>query len=229
MSHPGARRLSVAQTLLLLALDPLTGKVRLPSARSDAALGGAVLIDLVMLGRLELVGTGRRARVAVADTTPLDDPDLEAAFARVRQRGHQRPASLVPRLGRKQRAATLAALERRAVVRDQHRTRLGIPLERFELVDAARRDDLVGRVRQVLLQGQPADDVTGPLVGLLAATGLVTLVVDKHDVRRARKRAEEVSEGDWASEGVRRAIRDAQAALVSVAAAGAAAGGASSS
>lgn len=220
--------MSVVQNLLLVSLDPQSGKVRLPSMQSDAALGGAVLIDLVLLGRLELVGTGRRAKVAVADPRPVDDPDLEAAFSRVRQRGHQAPRSLVARLGKKQRKAGLATLERRGLVRDQRRTFLGIPLERLELVDVPARDDLVSRVRQVLLQGQPADDVTGPLVGLLSAADLLRLVVDRSDLKRAKKRAAEVSDGDWASEGVRQAIRDSQAMLAAVAASSAAAGASSS-
>ena len=49
------RRTSLAQDLLLVALEPATGKVRLPSTASEATLGGAALVDLVLLGRLELV------------------------------------------------------------------------------------------------------------------------------------------------------------------------------
>lgn len=203
----------MARDLLLVALDPESGKVRLPSMAAEPALGGAALIDLVLLGRLELVGTGRKARVAVADRTPVDDPDLQAAFERVWQKGHQPPKSIVTRLGKKQRKAVLASLEADGLVRDEQRRVLGIRLERYELVDVARRDQLVGAMRQVLLHDQPADQVTGPLVGLLLAADQLGLVVEKRQKKAAKARAKVVADGDWASEGVRRAIQDAQAAM----------------
>lgn len=188
--------MTVARDLLLVALDPESGKVRLPSMAAEPALGGAALIDLVLLGRLELVGTGRKARVAVADRTPVDDPDLQAAFERVWQKGHQAPKSIVTRLGKKQRKAVLASLEADGLVRDEQRRVLGIRLERYELVDVARRDQLVGAMRQVLL----AADQLG-------------LVVEKREKKGAKARAKVVADGDWASEGVRKAIQDAQAAM----------------
>lgn len=203
----------MARDLLLVALDPESGKVRLPSMASDATLGGAALIDLVLLGRLELVGTGRKARVAVADRTPVDDPDLQAAFERIWHKGHQVPKSIVTRLGKKQRKAVLASLEADGLVRDEQRRVLGFALERYELVDVARRDQLVGALRQVLLHDQPADQVTGPLVGLLLAADQLDLAVEKRERKAAKARAKVVAEGDWASEGVRKAIQDAQAAM----------------
>lgn len=203
----------MARDLLLVALDPESGKVRLPSMAAEPTLGGAALIDLVLLGRLELVGTGRKARVAVADRTPVDDPDLQAAFERVWQKGHQAPKAIVTRLGKKQRKAVLASLEADGLVRDEQRRVLGIRLERYELVDVARRDQLVGAMRQVLLHDQPADQVTGPLVGLLLAADQLGLVVEKRDKKAAKARAKVVADGDWASEGVRKAIQDAQAAM----------------
>lgn len=205
--------MTVARDLLLVALDPESGKVRLPSMAAEPALGGAALIDLVLLGRLELVDTGRKARVAVADRTPVDDPDLQAAFERVWQKGHQAPKSIVTRLGKKQRKAVLASLEADGLVRDEQRRVLGIRLERYELVDVARRDQLVGAMRQVLLHDQPADQVTGPLVGLLLAADQLGLVVEKRERKGAKARAKVVADGDWASGGVRKAIQDAQAAM----------------
>ena len=206
--------MTVAQDLLLVALDPGSGKVRLPSTSSDVALGGAALTDLVLLGRLELVGEGRKAKVGVRDHAAVDDPDLQAAFERVRQRGPQVPKNVVGRLGKKQRKAVLATLVRAGVLRDREEKVLGFAVERFELVDVARRDALLGRLRQVLLHGQPADGTTGPLVGLLLATDQLGLVVeDRRDRKAAKARAKEVADGDWASEGVRKAIQEAQLAL----------------
>ncbi len=64
---------------------------------------------------------------------------------------------------------------------------LGIfTVSRYEVVDSARRHDLVNRVRASLLHDQPADAETGPLIGLLSAADLTKLLVDKPD-RKARQ------------------------------------------
>lgn len=226
--RPRVEGMTVAQDLLLVALDPSTHKVRLSSMTSDATLGGAVLLDLVATGHLAITRQGRKARVLVADPGPVGDAVLEASFARVRQRGRQKPSSAVGRLGKGVRAAELARLSDSGAIAPTGQRLLGIRLERHEVVDAARRDDLVARTRAVLLQDQPADATTGPLVGLLLASDQLTLVVDRADRKRATSRAKVVSEGDWASEGVRQAIAQAQALLTGVIVSSAVVGGSSS-
>ncbi len=220
--------MTVAENLLLLAIDPESGKIRIGSTQSDPVLGGAALIELVNRGRLALEGEGRKARVVVADPAPVDDPPLEAALARIRQRGRQAPKSAVTRLGKKYRGAALEQMQREGDVRRLEQRVLGFPVERYEIVDGARRGDLLGRVDAVLLRDQPADEETGPLVGLLLAADLLGLVVTRADRRQARARAKVVAEGAWASDGVRSAIASAQAAMTAAIGAAAAAGASSS-
>jgi hypothetical protein len=204
--------MTVAKDLLLVATDPRTGRVRLATTATEPALGGASLIDLVLLGRLRLVGAGRKARVEVVDRTPVADPPLQAAFARVWQQGRLTPKNTISRLGRRQRKVLLADLEAAGALRRQRR----LLLERYDVGDPVHRDDLVTRLRAVLLQEQPADETTGPLVGLLLATGHLGIVVDRRDVKAAKARAKVVAEGDWASDGVRQVIQDAQNAMTAV-------------
>lgn len=204
--------MTVAKDLLLVATDPRTGRVRLATTATEPALGGAALIDLVLLGRLRLVGAGRKSRVEVVDRTPVADPPLQAAFARVWQQGRLTPKSTISRLGRRQRKVLLADLETAGALRRQRR----LLLERYDVGDPVHRDDLVARLRAVLLQQQPADETTGPLVGLLLAIGHLGIVVDRRDVKAAKARAKVVAEGDWASDGVRQVIQDAQNAMTAV-------------
>lgn len=205
--------MTVSRNLLLVALDPVTGKVRIPSTKSNPLLGGAALLELATLGRVAVEGDKRKTRVIVADHSAVPDPVLEAAFARIRNKGRQSPKSVVTRLGVKQRKAVLASMGHDGLILDRGETFLGISVERFQLLDAARRDDLLSRLRGVLLQDLPADDATGPLVGLLLAGDLLGLVVERADKKRAKARATVVAGADWASDGVRQAIAAAQAAM----------------
>ncbi|MBC7632840.1 GPP34 family phosphoprotein [Aeromicrobium sp.] len=206
--------MSTAEDFLLLVTDPDSGRARVGSMKSDAVFGGAILFDLVAAGRLALDAAGRKPRVVVVDYARVDDPVVQAAFERVRNRGRQTPQSTVTQLGKKARQHLYAALTAKGSVRPRHEKALGLfPLTRHDILDTGRRDNLLARVRAVLLLDQPADAETGPLVGLLAAADLTTLFVDKADRKKAKARAKIVAEGDWASEGVRDAIQAAQGAM----------------
>jgi hypothetical protein len=216
--------MSTAGDLLLLATDPTSGKSKIGSMESDAVLGGAMLYDLVEIGRLALEGDGRKARVVVVDRAPVADPALEAAFARVRDRKPAKAQNLVTRLGKHGQKNLYSALAAEGAVRARDEKLLGIySLTRHDVLAGVRRDELLRRIRASLLQVQPPDEETGPLIGLLSAGSLVKFVVDKPDRKRAKKRAEEIAEGDWASESVRAAIRAANAAMTAAIAASAAA------
>lgn len=206
--------MSTAEDLLLIVTDPLTGKPRLDGGKADIVLGGAHLLDLVAAGHLALDGEGRKARVVVVSHAPVGDPLLEQAFARVRNRGRQTPQNTVTKLGKQGRKHVYAALVAKGQMRVRPAKAFGIfALSRHDIVDSARCHDLVNRVRASLLHDQPADAETGPLIGLLAAGDLTKLLVDKPERKRAKARAKVIAEGDWASEGVRKAIQAAQSAV----------------
>jgi hypothetical protein len=192
-------------------------------------LGGAFLFDLVAAGRLALDGQGRKARVVVANPAPVDNPVVEQAFARVRNKGRLTPQNSVAKMGKQGKQRVYEALVASGRLRRRPAKALGIfPLTRYDIVDFARRDDLRTRIHASLVHDQPADAETGPLIGLLAAADLTKIIVDKPDRKKAKARAKVLAEGDWASEGVRKAIKAAQAAMSGAIAASAGATAASS-
>lgn len=220
--------MGIAQDLVLVSTDPSSGKIRLSAMSGDTMIGGAFLLDLVAQGRLVLDGAGKKARVVVADRTPVDDPVLQAAFVRVQGKDRQKPQAIVGTLGKKGRKRVVEQLSAAGRLRSRGQKVLGIRVERVDVVDTAARESLLHGVRSVLLTGHPADGRTGPLIGLLLAGEQLGLVLDRSEVKRAKPRAKEVAEADWASEGVRQAIAATNAVLMTtVIAAGAAAAGSS--
>ena len=197
-----------------MVTDPTSGKARIGSMYTDAVLGGGILFDLVASGRLALDGEGRKARVVVVDRSPVLDPAIEQAFAQIRSKGRQSPQNVVTKLGRKSKQHLYASLATKGVVQPTTKKRMGLfPSTRYTILDTVRRDDLLVRVRASLLHDQPADAESGPLIGLLSAADLTKLMVDKPERKQAKARAKVISEGDWASEGVRKAIQAAQSAI----------------
>ena len=60
----------LAEDLLLLLTDDTTGRLAVPRAPADAALGGAVLAELALMGKVDLTGEtdpGKPWRLAVYD------------------------------------------------------------------------------------------------------------------------------------------------------------------
>ena len=67
--------LTLAEDLFLLACEEATGRPRIPAAHLELGLGGALLLDLALRGRVALVDD----HVVVADRTPVGAPLLDAA------------------------------------------------------------------------------------------------------------------------------------------------------
>ena len=190
-------------------------------------VGGAFLIELISAGRVLLEGKGRTAKVVVQDPTPFNGEPLQAAFTRLQGKRPLKPQDAVVRLGRKGKSAVYEELAARGMVAPRTKAWLFFSVTRHD-VTSPEREALVTGVRRVLLDDAPPDAITGPLVGLLLAGNLLKVVVDGPDRKRAKKRAEAVTQGDWASAGVREAIKAAQAAIAVVAVTAATAGAAGS-
>jgi Golgi phosphoprotein 3 GPP34 len=72
--------------VLLLLVDDRIGRFLVDSTRLDNVLAGAVLVELVTIGRVGFPPAGggvKRGRMVVADPAPLGDPVLDSALAAV--------------------------------------------------------------------------------------------------------------------------------------------------
>lgn len=209
----------LAEDLLLLLLDDETGARTLDGSRTDLVLGGALLLELALQGRVELTRDGpwyARETVSVADPAPLADPLLDEARATVaeRTRGSQ---DLVSRLGKGLRARLLERLEERGIVERREDRVLGLfPRTRWPAADTQHEDAVRARLHDVLVVGLSPDERTAALTALLLAVDKAHTVLPGLDgrARRAVKaRAKAVAEGAWAADAVRSAVAAMQAAV----------------
>lgn len=201
------RAMSTPADLALVALDPVSGASHLGS-HAEAILGGAALNDLLIAGRLAVAGEGRKARITVVDTTPVGSPVLNQALARLAGRRPLRPGDAATRLGKGLPRVVHTHLVTRGLVEDRSRTLLGVlPLRRYAVLPQADRGALVADVRAVLLGEREPDERSGSLAALLGAGKLVKHVVPRERRREAEKRAKTLTEGAWASEAIRAAVK----------------------
>ena len=220
----------IAEDLLLLLLDDDSGA--LSTSYPEPVLGGALLIELAVLGAVEVEakkGIWRSAKVHGVPDADVEDPLLRAAYAEVsfRDRSAQ---DLVGRLGKGARDDLAERLVGRGILELRETKVLGLfPRKRWPAVDTTHEQALRRRLQVVLVDRQPPDDRTGALVALLSAIDKAHKVVDHPGIpaRIVRKRGKEVAEGAWAAKAVRDAIQAANTAVTAgtVAAASAATSG----
>jgi Golgi phosphoprotein 3 (GPP34) len=204
----------IAEDLLLLATDDATGKITVSSTQLDPALAGAVLIELVVAGRVNLQGEGRHARVIVIDGTPLGDPVLDFALQSLVEEGPLKPVSAIQRLAKGLRERLNGLLERRGILRRESGKVLWVfPTTRWPAQDSGYEAQVRGQVVGALLKGLEPDARAAAIISVMAAADMLKTVVERADLKAAKARGKEIGAGNWASDTVRKVIQEAQAAV----------------
>jgi hypothetical protein len=216
--------MTLAEDLVLLLLDPRTGRAVVDSTSLDRAIGGALLLDLSTRERITADGGGARARLSVVDAAPTGDPLLDTALARLDK--PLRAQKAVERLARGTRTPVLERLADQALVRHERNRLLGIlPISTWTPGHAAQ--ELRGRVAAVLRDGAQPDQHLALLISLVHAVKAEHKIVDGPR-RQLRARAAEVADGEWAGQAVRKAVQAVQTSVMAAVAASTAAASTSS-
>ncbi|GAA1120255.1 GOLPH3/VPS74 family protein [Citricoccus alkalitolerans] len=197
------RPLNIPEYFLLLCLDDEKGKLLLDGPTVGMGIAGAALVELARRGRLEVTRSTVRSiehprQVFAADPTPpvwahsteLEWPleqvwDIIRAFTR-----HRDAEQWINRFSRQTlRDAVAASLVKRGVVEEDESTVLWIfHRTRYRERDEHFEHELRDRIRGVLMEDQPADDITWPLISLMRTTRLLHRLfpdVDKAHIRAA--------------------------------------------
>jgi hypothetical protein len=84
---PTVRAMTLAEDLLLLALDPRTGEFHLPAERLGLAMRTSFFVDLRMLRRVRLIEDG----IEICDPTPTGQDHLDFALTHLEACGTPTP------------------------------------------------------------------------------------------------------------------------------------------
>ena len=226
----------LAEDLLLLVTDDASGRLAASGSQVDAGLGGANLVELTLLGKVDITGEqdqGRPGRIIVRDPAPPEDDVLDAALETLAARQGSKPSAVIGPLGKNLRPVLYERLAAGGVLRAERGRALGIfPTRTWPTQDPGHEAEVRQLVTQALVQPGEPDERTAALIALLHALRCEHKVVDPKAYqlsrRQLRARAAEVAQGNWASEAVRKAIDEMMAAVAAAVAASAAATAATS-
>lgn len=202
---------TLAEDLFLLSHHETTGRLRIPTEFLDLALGGALLLDLVLHGRVALDDD----HVALVDKTPLGEPVVDAALISIvnQSRAHD-PQYWVRHLARGARSAVERKLVSAGVLQvDDHKVLGIIPVHHAHQADGRIEHELVERLNDVVVLERPASSETAALVSLTLAVGLERHLFPRSDRRAIQHRMRQIAEGEWVGEAVKHEIDALKAAL----------------
>ena len=211
----------LAEDLLLLVTDDASGRLSAPVATVDAGLGGANLIELTLLNKVDLSGEqdqGKPGRIIVRDHSPPGDAVLDAALEAVIAHQGQKPSTVIKPLSKNLRQMLYQRLAGSGVVRAERGKIFGLfPSHRWPAQDASREAEVRRLMTQALVQQEAPDTRTAALIALVHAIGCEDKIIDPRQYglsrRELRARAEQIAKGNWASEAVRKAIEETMAAV----------------
>lgn len=195
---------TVAEELLLIAYNEETGRREWWSPQLGRGLAGAVLADLALAKRIDLVD----GRVHALDPAPVGDPQSDAVLARiVAQDPRQEPEIWVGWLRLGLRNRMLAQLTARGILRRERARILGVyPTWSYPATDSVAKTAARARLDQVVIQGAQSDERTAALGGLLDACGLQRRVFPDIDYSQLAARMADLAAAHWPSAAVRRSI-----------------------
>jgi hypothetical protein len=207
----------IAEDLLLLQYEDLSGKAITGNPGLDYSLAGAVLVELTQLGKVAIAVLGddvKAGRLKVLDTSSTGDAILDQRLALLAGKSGQKPQNLVGKLSKGLRHQVLARLVERGILVAKKDRVLGLfPVTRWPAKDARRKAEVRTALGGVLKLGAQPDERAASLIALLSAADAVPKVItDAVDKKALKRRAKEIAGPDWAAEAVRKAIQARRAA-----------------
>jgi hypothetical protein len=202
--------LLIAEELLLVAYRE-DGTAHGKGSELDLALGGALLVELALAGNVELTDSD----VVASGQRPVPtEPELAAALTAIATKP-RRPKAWVQRLAKGVRRRLLDDLVAGGVLTEREYRRLGVFAARaYPVADPAPRQEIAGRLRAAVIDGELPDERTAALASMIAAAGLERRVFPEDDRKLVKRRLKEIAEGDVVAAAVRRTIQAAHAATM---------------
>jgi hypothetical protein len=209
--------LSLHEEVLLLALRDDKGTFS--SSVINFPLAGAMMAELLLLGRIRVDEESRRKLVDLKDRRPTGDPLLDEGLRKIE--AAKRRASLkswVMRFARLKRLKYRVAegLCRKGILRaEEGKILLLFKRTLYPEIDPRPERALIDRLRRTIFRDEgDLSPRTAILVSIANGADLLKISFDKKELRRRKKRIRQISAGEVTGKATRDAIEAMQAAVM---------------
>ena len=215
---PKNDRLFLHQEILLLALRDDKGTIA-SGTMYQYAIGGAVLAELLLDGRVRIETVKKKPMVTLVDPTPIGDPVIGECLEKIRaSRKRATAQTWVSRFaGLKNLKHRVAeGLCDRGVLREEDaKVLLVFTRKTYPELNPAPERELVERLRLAIFTD--TDDIdarTVVLASLANSAGVLKTVFDKKQLKSRKDRIEQIVNGEVTGKATQEAIQAMQAAVM---------------
>jgi len=209
--------LHLHEEIMLLVLSDKLGTPAF-GAMYAQAMGGAILAELVLTGRLE-IEEGKRGMVNLIDGTPLGDAIVDEALRKVRTAKRRAAAATwVQRFGGLHRMYHRVALElcKKGILKaDEQKVLLIFNRTVYPELDPKPERKMKERLeRAIFTDTDKIEPRTAILISLAHAADLLRIYFKKADLKKRTKRIEQITQGELMGKATKEAAQAAQAAMM---------------
>ena len=221
----------LAQDLMLLALNPQTGKIHFAASSAlRYSLMGTVLLDLVLQGKLTIDNN----HLMVANASTTGDEFLDQCLNEVVAAPRSRTVKFwISHWSRKYSRFPKVVLQNLVdlgvLVKQEHTVLWFFPVQRYFLTDESIQRAIVNQVRAAVLENIRLDSRTAVLISLMKTCHLSNTVFTSEELPEVRSRIQAIANGELVSKAVSEIIATAQAAMITAISTSAASSSSSSS
>jgi len=206
------------EEIMLLALRDREGTIA-SGTHYQHAIGGAILAELLLQGRINVEQRKKKMFARVVDSTPVSEPLIDDCLAKIV--GAKKPAQLQTWVSKFAGAKNLKSrvagqLTRRGILRMDEDKVLGIITRKVypEVNPLPERKLIAALSDAIFSEGQEVDPRTVVLLSLADSADLLKLVFDKKELKGRKKRIEQVINGELTGKATKEAIQAMQAAVM---------------
>lgn len=215
MSRP--IQLYLHEEIMLLALRDEAGTVESGSMYSYA-LGGAILAELLLAGRIA-VDEGKRKLVNLVSDEPFGEPVIDECLRKIstakRRAILQTWVTRFASLKKLHHRVALGLCERRILRADEGRILLIFRRKIYPEINPQPERKLIERLRKAIFRdGHRVDPRTVVLLSLANGSNLLNTPFDKRELKKQKKRIEQIVNGELMGKATKGAVEAVQAAVM---------------
>jgi hypothetical protein len=206
--------LSTAEKFILLVHHPAKARYLVAEQKRNAGIAGAMLLDLTLDKKIEIVDHRIRVRSHTTKISPAHILVLRKLTDSGREKKARSWISNLTLRGGKYRRILIENMQKKRILKLERKRFLFIPYIKTRLLNPKKHAELVKQIRSVILEKQQIDNEMSAILSLIDGTKTYRIISkERSELKAIKSRLKDVLKDDVISRDVDKVIKEMQAAV----------------